>query len=208
MAKYGKPPIDLGRNDLSPVEMMFWLYCPVKMAGDTQLVIPDNLTQFTPLLDLARDDCSSRWRDSYIYLSAKRLFVSPENPMNRPGWHSDGFMTDDLNYVWSDRDGTFFWEPETLVDFTQNHEASLPEMEAKASQGPIITYPDKHFLRLDETVIHRVADLSGSHLRSFVKISVSQHQYNLVGNSINHRLPNDWYFAPRSETRNHPIAAE
>lgn len=208
MDKYGAPPIDLGRNDLSPVEMMFWLYCPIKMADDSQLVIPDNLQQFLPLIETARDNCLGRWRSNYVYISAKRLFVSPENPMNRPGWHSDGFMTDDLNYVWSDRDGTFFWEPKRLVSFIQDHTASLPEMEAAAEQGPVVVYPDKHFLRLDETVIHRVADLAEPHMRSFVKISVSRHRYNLVGNSINHRLPNNWGFAPRSEHRNHPVAAE
>ena len=28
-AIYGAPPVDLGLIDLSPVEMMFWLYCPI-----------------------------------------------------------------------------------------------------------------------------------------------------------------------------------
>lgn len=205
MGKYGLPPVNLGTIDLAPVEMMFWLYCPVKMPGVTMMTIPDNLQQFSPLLERVRDDCRARWRDSYVYLTAKTLWVTPENPGNRPGWHSDGFMTDDLNYVWSDRDGTLFWVPVDSFDFTQDHNASLPEMDAAASLGPLKTYPDKTLLRLDETVIHRVNDFKGAGMRSFVKVSVSRHKYNLVGNSINHLLPNDWYFAPRSETRNDPI---
>lgn len=207
MGKYGLPPVDLGRVDLAPVEMMFWLYCPVKMADASQMAIPDNLTQFMPLLDRVRDDCRGRWRASYVYLTAKTLWVTQDNPGNRPGWHSDGFMTDDLNYIWSDRDGTLFWVPVDTFDFTQDHTASLAEMDALASLGPLKTYPDKTLLRLDETVIHRVNDFKAPGVRSFVKVSVSRHKYNLVGNSINHLLPNDWYFAPRSDERNHPAAA-
>jgi len=207
MGRYGLPPVDLGRVDLAPVEMMFWLYCPVKLIGSTETVIPANLMQFLPLVEQAKDDCRSRWRENYVYLTAKTLFVSPENPGNRPGWHSDGFMTDDLNYVWSDRDGTLFWEPEKTCDFTQDHVASLAEMDAAASAGPTKKYPDKHFLLLDETVIHRVSDFGAPAMRSFVKISVSRHRYNLVGNSINHLLPINWDLALRSTERNHPVAA-
>ena len=32
-AIYGAPPIDLGFINLSPEEMMFWLYCPIKLPG-------------------------------------------------------------------------------------------------------------------------------------------------------------------------------
>lgn len=204
MHKYGHHPTNLGVIDMAPVEMMFWLYCPIKMAGSVHMVIPDNLQQFIPMLATVRDDCRNRWRESYVYLTAKTLWVSPENPGNRPGWHSDGFMTDDLNYVWSDRDGTLFWEPEETRAFAQDHVASLAEMADAAEAGPVKQYPDKHLLRLDETVIHRVADFAAPAMRSFVKISVSRHKYNLVGNSINHLMPTDWYFAPRAEGRNHP----
>lgn len=207
MTEYGLPPVDLGRVDLAPVEMMFWLYCPIKRIGESIPTVPDNLLQFGPLLEIVRDDCRNRWRENYVYLTAKTLWVTPENPGNRPGWHSDGFMTDDLNYVWSDRDGTLFWEPEETCDFTQDHSASLPEMEAAASNGLHVQYPDKHLLRLDETVIHRVADFAAPGMRSFVKISVSRHIYNLVGNSINHLMPMGWDLAPRSTERNHPTAS-
>lgn len=206
MAEYGFPPVDLGRVDLAPVEMMFWLYCPVKLIGSTETVIPTNLMQFLPLLEQVKDDCRNRWRENYVYLTAKTLWVSPENPGNRPGWHSDGFMTDDLNYVWSDRDGTLFWEPEQPCAFTQDHVASLAEMATAASAGPTKQYPDKHLLRLDESVIHRVADFAAPAMRSFVKISISRHRYNLVGNSINHLLPVNWDLAPRAAERNHPAA--
>lgn len=202
---YGTPPVDLGLVDLSPVEMMCWQYCPIKLPGDSYPTIPDNLYQFDELVYRAYLDCGSdRWKDSYVYLTAKTLWVSPENPGNRPGWHSDGFMTDDLNYIWSDRNGTEFWLPPQLHSFTQDHDASLHEMEKMANFGPIATFPDKHLLRLDEFVIHRVAPKVTPGFRSFVKISVSSERYNLVGNSINHAFP-AWDYVPRKEERNHPI---
>jgi len=151
--------------------------------------------------DLADTD---RWGESYVYITAKRLWVTPDSPGNRPGWHSDGFMTEDVNYVWSDCNGTVFWEPDALVSLTQDHLVSMQEMETLAKRGPLVTYPDKMLLRLDERVIHRVADFDKACMRTFVKISVSTHQYRLKGNSINHKLKLNWTYLDRQEERNAP----
>lgn len=206
---YGAPPIDLGLVDISPKEMMFWLYCPIKLPGDYVATMPANLWQFWPIVRAVHNDCSAnRWKDSYVYITAKTLFVTADNPGNRPGWHSDGFMTDDLNYIWSDANGTIFWEPNKRVSFVQDHLASLDEMQAAAEVGPHHIYPDKHLLRLDQSVIHRVADVRTPRVRSFVKVSVSRDRYDLTGNSINHDLAPDWEYHERSEERNAPAAAE
>lgn len=211
MGLYGTAPVDLGLIDLSPVEMMCWMYCPIKLPGVYSESIPDNLQQFQPIVEAVFRDLQniagniSLWLDSYVYITAKTLWVDKQNPGNRPGWHSDGFMTEDLNYVWSDRNGTEFWQPAELVEFTQDHHASLKEMEV-ASWGPIVTYPDKHLLRLDESVIHRVAKQTPG-FRSFVKISVSKDRYNLVGNSINHAF-DPWTYVPRGVERNHTSGEE
>ena len=202
---YGKPPIDLGLIDLNPTEMMFWLYCPIKDINQNGVSIPPNLRQFIPIIHRVYDDCELRtWYSSYIYLTAKTLWVTQENAGNRRGWHSDGFMTDDLNYIWSDRNGTLFWSPEQQVSFTQDHVLSLDEMEQVAEQGPHTVSPNKHLMRLDQSVIHRVADFPTPGIRTFVKVSVSKHRYNLVGNSINHDLDLGWGMAEREVERNHP----
>lgn len=118
-------------------------------------------------------------------------------------------MTDDLNFIWSDCNGTLFWEPDDLVSFTQDHHASLAEMEELAE--PDVehhrVYPDKHLLLLDQGVIHRVADVKTPGMRTFVKVSISRHKYNLVGNSINHALPLPAEYVERSVERNHPIGS-
>ncbi len=204
---YGLRPAHLGLVDITPKEMLFWLYCPIKLPhGD--MVLPPNLEQFRPLLLRVWDDVpAQKWRERYVYLTAKTLWVSPENPGNRPGWHSDGFMTSDLNYIWSDTNGTLFWVPDEPTTFVQDHEKSLVEMHDAAECGPVATYPDRHLLRLDQSVIHRVADVTKAGMRSFVKVSISEHEYRLAGNSINHALPTSWEYADRKAERNTPETA-
>lgn len=207
-AIYGEAPIDLGRIDICPVEMMFWQYCPIKLPGTWDTITPPNLRQFWPVVNAALDDCKARWFESYIYITAKTMWVSPENPGNRPGWHSDGFLTDDLNYVWSDVSPTVYWEPPQRIAFRADHNLSLYEMRAAAEHdtGNHKRYADKHLMRLDQRVIHKVDDRAMGGMRSFVKVSVSHHPYALIGNSINHALPTNWTYAPRSVERNDPIA--
>ena len=207
-AIYGAPPVDLGLIDLSPVEMMFWLYCPIKLAGQLHVTMPPNLEQFGALVDaVARD--SHAWKSSYIYITAKTLFATPENPGNRPGWHSDGFLTDDLNYIWADANPTIFWEPDIRFRFPADHNASLGQMEAVAELHPDEhrTYPVKHLLRLDQTVLHKVDTKIQPGLRTFVKISVSTERYALRGNSLNHALAPDWEYQDRQTERNCPIGS-
>jgi hypothetical protein len=209
---YGNAPLDLGLVDLSPVEMMCWVYCPIKARGksESDFVIPPNLRQYTPLLHRIYEKGYGpllKWR--YVYITAKTLWVTPDNPGNRPGWHSDGFMTDDLNFIWSDSNPTVFWEPpyDNKYQFIQDHHASLAEMDFECERTPEYhkTYPNKHLLLLDETVMHKVAPVKKAGFRTFVKISVSEHEYNLLGNSINHDLNLGWEYVAREEERNHPI---
>lgn len=210
---YGNPPVDLGLIDLNPTEMMFWLYCPVKVPG-TGFIVPPNLMTFLPILQKVRNHMSGDEQDahffqsSYVYLTAKTLFVTADNPGNRPGWHSDGFMTDDLNFIWYDGNPTLFWEPQELEAFTQDDQGSLLEMQEAAEHwsqaGLHCTYPNKHLLKLDETVIHRVADVDKPGVRTFVKVSISRDRYNLIGNSINHDLNLGWDYVGRAVDRNQP----
>jgi hypothetical protein len=43
-------------------------------------------------------------------------------------------------------------------------------------------------------------------MRRFVKVSLSSHRYNLIGNSHNHLLDYDWQMFPRDAARNDPAA--
>lgn len=206
-AIYGELPIDLGFIDLSPVEMMFWLYCPIKLPGSHALSIPDNLRQFRRIIEAAIRDSADVWTDKYIYVTAKTLFATAENPGNRPGWHSDGFLTSDLNYIWCDANPTVFFSDGRRHSFSADHNVSLSEMDdlCERFDRNHITYPVKHLLRLDQTVLHKVNTNITPGVRTFVKISISKDRYALAGNSINHKLGGDWTYQPRGAERNCPI---
>jgi hypothetical protein len=94
--------------------------------------------------------------NTYIYLTAKRLFVGPNCVGNRPGWHTDGFGTDDINYIWCDSLPTEFCVNQHF-NLSDDHEASMRQMEDQAKPENIKTYPVGSLLRLDSAVVHRCA---------------------------------------------------
>lgn len=197
--KYGKPPVDCGFIECSTSEMCCWMYLPVKLPGDDlRLSIPQNAQQFEKIIWKALSNYLQEFgddslNDKYVYLTAKTLFTTPGNPGNRPGWHSDGFMTDDINYVWSNRNPTIFFEADdqsNLYSFAADHSYSLTQMDDLCERpgAKWRTYPDKTLLRLDETVLHKVDTDIEPGMRTFVKVSISKERYALEGNSINHEL--------------------
>lgn len=200
---YGDLPEDLGYLDLPTHEMMFWQYCPVSVPGMYYEVLPDNLEQFFEILSRVHNYDPGHYERSYVYLTVKTLWATPSNPGNRPGWHSDGFGTDDVNYIWYDRVPTEFYAD----DFTlpESCEDAIAIMTERAAGAAMITYPERHLLRLTPSCVHRVAADFEPGMRTFLKVSLSKDKYNLLGNAVNHRLPaTHWPLLPRTGERNHP----
>jgi hypothetical protein len=211
-AIYGAAPVDLGRFDLDTSEMMFWLYLPIKVPGQFQPTVPPQLANHMPIVQAVFQDLSyERWVASYVYLSVKITHVTPDAPGNRPGWHSDGFLTDDLNYIWADRNPTEFFVTDRPFKVSEDHAESLVDLETIAD-SPWKKFNDRtehakvnHLYRLDQTNIHRVSVNVESGKRAFIKVSVSDKPYAQIGNSINHELP--WHPLPtlvRQAERNCP----
>lgn len=206
MRKYGSAPKDFGYFVNPNPEMMFWLYCPISLAGSNNVVIPHNLRDYKYMVEkaLAYD---TDWRDRYVYLTAKTLYVTPQCMGNRPGWHSDGFGTNDINYIWSDECPTEFLESERGFNLSEDHMISMEEMKAHAGSGGCVikTYQKGHILRLDPCVIHRVPHVSTngfSGVRSFAKVTISDSKFDLAGNSVNYDLAPNWTYSPRRKERN------
>jgi hypothetical protein len=206
---YGTLPIDMGKVELNPAEMMFWMYCPIKAPNMTQTKIPENLMQYQPLIALIKQDRGSEWKSDYVYITAKTLYVTPESTGNRAGWHSDGYLTNDINYIWSDTNPTVFFDDSNLHEFSQNHNDSMHEMAALCSNHAKyqVRFENKHLLKLDQYVLHKVDTNIQAGMRTFVKISVSKNIYALKGNSINHKLCIAQYYQNRQLERNCPTGA-
>jgi hypothetical protein len=65
-------------------------------------------------------------------------------------------------------------------------------------------YANKHLMKLDQRVLHKVDTSIQAGMRTFVKISVSKDVYALKGNSINHALPIAEVYQERGVERNCP----
>lgn len=206
MITYGNAPTDLGPVEISPSEMMLYLYLPIKMSGSMDIRLPRRLDYLRPLVVAVRDDTQRQVGSSYImhytYLTAKTLWVEPGSPGNRPGWHADGYGSNgDLNYIWHDLNPTEFCV-QSFVDVPDDDFGSLEAFAAQARPENIVTYPDGHLLCLDESVIHRVNPNPGAGVRTFIKFSVSRHRYNLKGNSRNFLFDYEWEMHDRAARRN------
>lgn len=200
--KYGTAPQNLGTFPLSNKEMMFYLYLPVKMKSSDEIRLPERLKFLEELLEkvIADSEKTLDLSEHYVYLTAKTLFVQSGAPGNRPGWHVDGYGSDgDLNYIWYNMNPTEF-AVQDFYNIPDDDFESMVEMERQVKD--VVTYPNETLLRLDESVVHQVSPVVDTGVRTFVKVSVSKHKYNLEGNSHNYLFDYDWKMYNRSELRN------
>lgn len=207
MKRYGETPKYLGRHEIQCDEMMFYQYLPIKLRGQTEPKFEDRLMCFKELIgniccDFVGEYGLNRYVDSFVYLTAKKMYQVNGCSFNRKGYHSDGFMTDDINYIWCDKNPTVFnFSPFNL---TMNDEISLKEMEEQAHPDAIEIYPENSLLRLDQYNIHKVNDVEELTLRTFLKVSFSKDKYDLKGNSKNFLLDYNWEMRDRKVNRNIP----
>ena len=210
MRTYGEAPEEVGTYDVDFTQLCHYLYLPIFMsdlADDIRL--PRRLEPFREIVDAAIDDFCEQTRPGnrgrYIYLTVHRGYATPGYPLNRPGWHADGFGTDDINYIWCDAFPTRF----ALHDFgpiSDDHAVSLAQFADRARATHV--YPPKTLLKLDPFVIHDVPDIPApGGMRTFAKVSFSDQRYNLVGNSHNYDFDYDWPMHERSVVRNDPAFA-
>ncbi len=193
---YGNPPADRGSFNLGPSDVVHTQYLPIGMPH-SGIRIPENLEYIRPLVNRLPYS-----RDRYIYATVRNQYVTTGSVGNRPGWHADGFGTNDINLIWCDSNPTEFCIQE--FNLSSDCDTSLREMEEQAKSENIRVYPVNTLLMLDEAVIHRVPIDVTPGFRRFVKLSVSTNKYNLVGNAHNYLFDYDWEMHPRKSTRNHP----
>lgn len=203
--KYGALPELCGQMNIQCDEMMFWMYLPVKIPNRSVPIVPTQLQHARELLYFIAQR-EERWRESYVYLTFKTVYATKSNPGNRPGWHSDGFGTDDINYIWYDRAPTEFYGAREEFELPPECDDAIAEMTRRAEKSmDIFCYPPKEVIRLTPANIHRVSSIMEPGMRTFIKVSISRHKYNLLGNSINYQLPEThWPLLPREGERNHP----
>lgn len=204
---YGQLPVIIGNIESIEAEMSFSQYYPIKMP-DSKGRFERRFDPYTDLIKICACDFRENFgpeelNKSYVYLTVKNMYQEKGgNSFNRHGWHSDGFLTNDINYIWSDCGSTIF----NNSDFNLSNcdKKSLKEMSKQALECNNLTYEDGLILRLNQFVIHKVAGIEKSSIRHFVKVSFSRDKYDLKGNSQNHLLNTNFVYRNRDTERNVP----
>lgn len=209
--RFGNPPKQLNYHPIALREVMYYLYLPVRMRMATSgLRLPENLRQVLPLLYTADRAVTDLQRDyAYTYVSARKGFATPDNPLNRPGWHCDGFGTDDLNFIWWKGPGTRF-AVQDFHDISGDHSRSLLQFGAQVNIPECIWKPaPEHLYMIDPSVVHAtpIIEAPGC-MREYVKISYSNEKYNLENNSHNYLFDYAWELHSRESIRNDPHNAQ
>lgn len=207
MAKYGDLPFSLGIVELNCNEMMFYQYLPIKLSGGNEIVREDRLSCFDSIIGRCCCDFIgllglNRFIEAYVYLTAKHMYQAPGCSFNRPGYHSDGYKTPDLNYIVSDVHPTVFNTSEFVLSEDENQ--SMVDMQKQADARNNHTFLNNTLLRLNQYNIHKVNDFPYIGMRTFVKVSFSKDRYDLKGNSHNYLLDYEWEMRERAATRNVP----
>jgi hypothetical protein len=205
--KYGELPKVLGEFKVECKEMMFYQYLPIKMPLDVNPVYEDRLKCFDKLVgaiccDYIGEYGLDNYVNSYVYLTAKFMYQMPNCSFNRMGWHSDGFLTDDINYIWCDKYPTIFNKSNFIL--SPDDTLSIQEMEMQADPLNDVTYNENQLIRLNQFNIHKVAPVKVGGMRTFLKVSISKDKYDLIGNSHNYLLNYDWEMKQRKDQRNIP----
>jgi hypothetical protein len=209
--KYGELPHVVDNIQIECEEMLFYQYIPIKMVKSDGLGnvvrVPLRLECFNDLIVKCIDDFVNtfgldEFKESFVYLTAKKSYQDVGNTFNRFGYHSDGFLTNDINYIWSDNNGTVF--NNSKFNLTLNDEISLKEMNEQAIIWNDIEYNDCDLIRLNQFNIHKVKYIIEPKFRTFFKLSFSKDKYDLKGNSHNYQFKYNWKMRERKESRNIP----
>lgn len=181
------------------------LYMPVKMPG-SGIQLPDGLGDYHRIINECLKHYPETRFDKYVYFSLETSWVKKGTPQKRPGWHCDGFLTEDYNYIWSSCHPTVF--SKTKFNVTPNHTDSLKEFEEQAKDKDCYTFDPGTLICLTSDVVHRSVIPQHDTQRTFVKISISKDQYNLQGNTHNPKFDYEWTMHPRNVIRNSPQYAQ
>lgn len=205
--EFGDAPVAIGFATLELTEVMYYLYLPVMMPGSSDIRLPRNLEPCRDIIIKSIEAAPRRYE--YAYISARKGWASPDNPLNRPGWHCDGFGTDDTNYVWWKGAGTRF-AVQSFQDISTDHVESLKQFEAQLTPDGIRdSYPEMLLYELHPKVVHATPIVKPpGEMRQFVKVSLSDHPYNLENNSHNWLFDYDWMLANRNVARNDTHTAQ
>lgn len=203
------PRCVVSNYDTSQLDYCNIVYMCIKNISCSEYQIPYNLEPFvnqviSDIYRLSANLYDDDWT-KYCYLTIKRYYIQPNSLGNREGWHIDGFKSDQENFLWSDCDATPTEVALGGFELTNDHNASLGEMNTQASKMFQHQLDSFRLYEMDKDCVHRPTynNTDKAVLRTFVKVTYSKELFNCFGNAWNYKLPNIKPTSFRNEIRNH-----
>ena len=187
------------------------VYMCIKQAGSSEYSIPDNLKELVHSVICDIYTLNPKLYDNdwtkYCYLTIKKMYVQPNSYGNREGFHIDGFLSDQENFIWSDCEETPTEVSIGKFELSKSHETSLTEMVIQASYNFTEQLKPLHLYDMNQSVVHRPTKNLNSEavLRTFIKVTYSKELFNCVGNAWNYKLPHIKPVIKRNQSRNHTV---
>ena len=197
--------------DTSTLEFCNHSYMCIKQEGSSEYRIPENLqlivdTMLSGIYQVSR----YLYDNSYTYncyLTIRHEYVNPGSFGNRPGWHIDGFKSDQHNFIWMDILPTDVCDGEFRL--SNDHYISLNEMmEQSCENDKFVRVLDVNTLyEMDQSCVHQPAvnNIRQPRLRTFIKFTFSREQFNAFGNAWNYKIPHIRPTQHRHDSRNHGV---
>ena len=222
---YPAPPVDLGKVVLSeasqprpPAELRV-LRCPIKVAQDPTVLLPQELAAFEPLVRHVLETEAAhnpRFLEAWAHISVETTYVQAGHTQRVPGWHVDGFQGVrqerhgiEHSYLWADVAPTQFCvQPFVLghLDPARHNVFALFEQEAR--EANVLQGLPHHIYLIDPYVVHRAAAMPAAGWRSFVRITFADTYLDDPVNTVNVALRIAQNAAPRLEVRDRLFAYE
>lgn len=197
--------------DVESLEFCNIVYMCIKQAGSSEYSIPDNLKELvdsviSDIYTLSPELYDNDWT-KYCYLTVKKMYVQPNSYGNREGFHIDGFLSDQENFIWSDCEGTPTEVSIGKFELSNSHETSLTEMMVQASYNFTEQLKPFNLYDMNQSIVHRPTKNLNSEavLRTFIKVTYSKELFNCVGNAWNYKLPHIKPTVKRNQSRNHTV---
>lgn len=199
------------KYDTSRLEFCNIVYMCIKDIGSSEYKVPDNIQSLVSnviadVYKLSPSLYDNDWT-KYCYLTIKKMYVQPNSYGNREGFHIDGFLSDQDNFIWSDCEATPTEVALGSFILSECHEKSLEEMSLQSFNMFKHTLSTNVLYDMNQSCVHRPTTnrTDKAVLRTFIKITYSNELFNCYGNAWNYKLPHIKPSEQRSEIRNHTV---
>lgn len=181
----------------------FTYMCVKEPYGDIR--VPENLVNIIkPVLKEVMKSKHIHAED-YLYISVKKSHVAPYTTAMRSGFHVDGFLSEDRNWILSDSLPTKVALGGFSVD--ADHEQSLEQFAVQARYKEHVQLKPHTLYFLDHECVHAPSlnPRPETVVRTFIKVVASKELFNGYGNAWNYLLPHIKPTAKRGSSRNHTV---